>query len=146
LRDQRNVVVAFGDVSDSDLTDICLEMANRDFRPFVLRPDLSFLSIKDDFGKITPYLRDLLEYCQQNIEADKLENMSVSDMASYWLTENNPELNPNSVFVVVIDSNRFRNGADNELVRVARESFYTSVIDLADDEPYREFLSELNMY
>ena len=93
MRDQHNAVVAFGDVSECSLTDICLEMANRDLKPFVIRPDLSFLSVRDDFGKITPYMRDLLQYCEQNLDADKLQDMSVSDMASYWLMQNHPEIN-----------------------------------------------------
>ena len=146
MRYQRNAVVAFGDVSECSLTDICLEMANRDFKPFVIRPDLTFISVRDDFGKITPYMRDLLQYCEQNLDADKLQDMSVGDMASYWLMQNHPEINADSVFVVVIDSSRFRNGTDNTLVRMARESFYTALIDLAEKEPYREFISELNMY
>lgn len=146
MKDQRNAIVVLGYVGESSLTDICQEMTKRDFNPFVLRPDLSFLSIKDDFGKITPYFRDLLEYCEQNLDADRLEYMSVCDMASHWLMENNPEINANSVFVVVVDSSRFRNGADNALVRMAKESFYTSVIDLAEEEPYKDFLAELNMY
>ena len=143
---QRAGVVVIGNVSESDISMICGEMEAREIRPVVHRPELSFLYFKDDFGKIIPYFKDAIEFCNDVLSEQELQYMGNRDKASYWLLDNNHEINASSVFVVLYNSNDFRKGAECEFVQMIRETFYTATVDFGSEYPLRDFYAELNDY
>ena len=143
---KRGGVVAIGNVSETDIRMICTEMEAREISPTIHRPDLSFLIFKDDFGKIIPYFKDAIEFCHDVLTEDELKYMGTRDKASYWLLDNNPDINAGSIFVVLYNSNDFRKGEDCEFVQMIRETFYTATVDFGSEYPLRDFYAELNDY